>query len=440
MHPLIATAHQERGSIPLALLAVIVVAGLSAALVATVIGGQRATRFDQDYTEVLHSADAGLQDAVVRLNAGNLPPAFVNDVDGRSYDVTTTQPAPNRWEITSTSQQDGVNRTVVAEASEVPLFFFAVYARHGLAFNGANTVDSYSVADSLWCTGNGMVGTDGALDFSGLAPNGSCHKDGVPATETGKTTVDAALLYECGDLDAAACAATTVDGDVRCTHTGGENCNIPPLEAREEPFSITPEEEVQQILDETEECADLGWADTFLGISSSTGGVWVTDDGDDLTPRDPADGRDFYCVKSLLFAGDTTVTPGAGGEPVRIHVKGDPVDANTSASIMVEGSGTTVNCPGCTSNDYRATLPAASKLEIISVGTAAFELDDPQIMFAGAVYVPNAACSGPAGADVYGALVCGDVDNVGNWNFHYDDSLRDAGGTDVFALDRYREE
>ena len=432
----------ERGSIPLALLVVIIVGAVTAVLTSTVITGQRSTRFDAAFTDAVQYADAGVQDAVVKLNNNSLAAgSYTLDVDSTPADpvVQTTQITPQRWEVSGTATVNGTTRRVVAEIREVPLFGFALFARNGVAFNGANATDSYSSASGgTWCTGNGVVGTDGALEFSGLK-NSPCHP-------TNKITVDGAVLYGCGALDAAACRATTYDGAPRCTHSGGDNClttdenlsgvpepdNDGRLTAQADPFKLTPEEELQRVIDEDAVCEAAGWPDAPpAGVANAQPRDWVTDDGDVLTPRAAATGRDFYCVESLTFKGDTSVNRGPSGEPVRIHVRD---------TITVEGSGTTVNCNSCNSNNPYNQRPDSAALQVIGRNTQSFNLDDPQIMWAAAVYAPSAQCEGPAGVDIYGSLICELVDNVGAWNFHYDDALQEVGGSGRYAIATYREE
>ena len=440
MHTKSDHAASERGSIPLVLLVVIVLGAVTSVLVATVITGHESTRFDAAFTDAVQYADAGVQDAVVALNnTAALPANDTINLDGTDVIVDSTQINAQNWEVTSTATMpDGTARRVVAEVREVPLFGFALFARNGVGFNGANSADSYSSDTGVWCTGNGIVGTDGAFNFFGLK-NSPCHP-------TNKITVDQAVLYNCADDDAAACRNTTVEGEIRCTHNGGENCltsdenlsgvpepdNDGRLVARPDSWKLTPEEELQRVMDENAVCEAAGWPDaTPAGVGTSANGDWVLDDGDVLTPRAASTGRDYYCVKSVLFKGDTSVTRGAGDEPVRMHVRD---------TITVEGSGTTVNCDGCKSNQAYNETPDSGALQIIGAQTQQVMMSDPQIMWSAAVYTPTATCEGPAGVDIYGSLICQLVDNVGNWNFHYDDVLNGIGGSGRYAVASYREE
>lgn len=447
----------DRGSIPVALLVTIIVGGLATVLVAGVLTGQRSTRFDRDFTQVVQVADAGVQDALTRLNAGLLSDGqteTVTNIDGNpaaEYTFTATVGgSPQEWVISSQGTLRGVTRTVEVTSAEVPLFQFALFARTSMEFNGANYADSYNPSSSTWCTGNGIVGSDGFFEFSGLAPNDSCHKDHPDPTvvENPKVTVDGAHLYECGALDATACRDVTIGANDRCSHSGGENCltsaetNRGPLEAFEESWKLTPTEELQTIADDEAVCEADGYDDTHParppsdptgGVNASAGGNWVTQLGDIIETTPTALGRDFWCVQSILFEGDTGVERGAGGEGVRIYVHPD-------GFLKAKGTGRTINCPAFDC-DYRVNYPDASALKIIAREIATIDLKSPQIQFAGAVYAPQAVCKGGVGGiDVYGSLVCGYVDNVGNWAFHYDDSLADQGGTETYAIDRYREE
>jgi hypothetical protein len=425
-------------------------------LVASVLTGQRSTRFDRDFTQVVHVADAGVQDALTRLNAGLLVDGqteTVTNVDGdptAEYTFTATAGAsPQEWVLTSQGTLQGVTRTVEVTSKEVPLFQFGVFAHTGIQFNGANYADSYDPSSSTWCTGNGIVGTDGYLQFSGLAPAGSCHKDHPdPAVvENPKVTVDGAHLFGCGALDAPACRTEKIGTNDRCSHGGGENCktsaevNRGPLEAFEGSFQLTSAQELQTIADDEAVCQAAGYSDphplrppsaTTGGVAASAGGVWVTALGDVIEAPPSSLGRDFWCVQSIRFEGDTGVQRGAGGEGVRIYVHPD-------GFLKATGTGRTVNCPAFVCA-YRVSYPDASALQIMAREVATIDLASPQIQFAGAVYAPKAVCKGKPGIHFYGSLVCGYVDNVGNWAFHYDDGLADQGGTETYAIDRYREE
>ncbi|MGI8876777.1 MAG: hypothetical protein ACR2KP_21115, partial [Egibacteraceae bacterium] len=63
---------RDDGSIAMTLLVVIVTATLATTLVASTISGQRATQFDQRFTQSLTGGDAGVQQALFELNTGQL--------------------------------------------------------------------------------------------------------------------------------------------------------------------------------------------------------------------------------------------------------------------------------------------------------------------------------------------------------------------------------
>ncbi|MDQ3981011.1 MAG: hypothetical protein M3314_15930, partial [Actinomycetota bacterium] len=58
--------RSERGSLPLAMLATLVVGSLITVLVGTVVTGERQTRFDQGFEQALQVAETGL-DRMVHL-------------------------------------------------------------------------------------------------------------------------------------------------------------------------------------------------------------------------------------------------------------------------------------------------------------------------------------------------------------------------------------
>ncbi len=52
--------RSERGSLPMAMLAILIVGSLATVLVGTVVVGQRQTRFDQGFEQSLQVAETGL--------------------------------------------------------------------------------------------------------------------------------------------------------------------------------------------------------------------------------------------------------------------------------------------------------------------------------------------------------------------------------------------
>jgi hypothetical protein len=117
-----------------------------------------------------------------------------------------------------------------------------------------------------------------------------------------------------------------------------------------------------------------------------------------------------YCFSSVnLPSRAAPVVSGTPSNPTKVYVEGN-ITTDLSAYWNY---GTT-------------TQPTASALQLYSLGTnVTFGVKSK---VAASVWAPLAACAGGAQVEIYGALVCSSVDNVGNWQFHYDQRLTGVGG------------
>ncbi len=463
----------ENGSMPLALLAAIIVAALITVTVSTTITGQRAARFDRDFTEVVHGADAGVQQALYRLNAApdqlqasltaqtapNPPrtPTYSGTIDDTDYEWYAEQTAPREWQVTSTGELVGRDRVVVAAIEERARFFPGAFGDQLVALNGTSSqVDSYNSGtcttpaaqcqwgstngdpdQSLYGTGNGGLGSNEAIDVSG------------------NTKTRHIFLYDWDDNPGQGATSTDPGGD-RCNgESAGSPC-IAPDTVKTIGYRLDYGSDAEMSFIEDKLTACTGQDRDGDGVEDITqnkvypnGAVLSPYDTNpaEPNPREPA-ATNFYCYASVEFQGDATLDAAAmdPDSPVVIFVRD---------YVTIPSSGSKVNCGGastggvvCDKNNPRAVRPLAASLQIYS----ASDLDQSggdifvksQSMFSGVVYAPRARCGtdgggGGAGVHVYGALVCASVDNVGNWQFHFDDSLGSY-GTGAYDVAGWREE
>lgn len=455
----------EAGSLVLAMLATIVVGGLVTVVVASVITGQRSVRFDEDFTGKIHVAEAGIEQAAYRLNQGQeISSGGDGDLDGVDYEWTATELAGEdwqQWEVESTGGEGGeLQRVIQAVIEDSPLFDLAAFSDLYLGLTGANNADSYN-SDMAgdpdgWCTGNGRVGSNDSLEFSGGAGGqATCTYD------NSRATVDGVDLFEWESGDEA------LD---RCDHNVNAPNNCWHDSAETDARYMTHEDPVPFI-------ADVDWMHDIIddceGTSAWTEEFRASDLGGDLAPADASNGHevDFdsllgvgpgdthvYCVGQLIFD-DHTALDGASPE--------DPVAFLVRDGIEVE-QGMTVNCvyyddgSHCvdTGGSFDATevFPVAAALQIYSPSEENDSIDTgdvvgmrPQARFGGAVLAPRGTCGGVTGGGggggiggahthVFGALICGDLRNAGGWQFHYDDALGGAITTGEFEVTRWSED
>jgi hypothetical protein len=133
----------DRGSMPLVLLASIIVAGVIVALAMTVTTGVDTARRDRDWNAAVHAADAGIQQAVALLREGNAEEICGAGVcegvlrDGGTYEATYEETADG-WTVRSTGEYNGVRRTVKADFVPPPVAGSAgLIGVHGITVNGS---------------------------------------------------------------------------------------------------------------------------------------------------------------------------------------------------------------------------------------------------------------------------------------------------------------
>lgn len=456
----------ERGSLPLAMLAMIVVAGLVGVLAASTIAGERSVRFDQGFTGSVHVAEVGVAEVQHLLNTGQLthndtlPAEGSGTSDGQTYewvadtDYQDGDAGPAEWTVTATGEgADGVTRTLDVQMSDGPLFDLGAFSKVVLTFTGGNSADSYNSSTGEWCTGNGRVGSNDEIDFGGSAPAGPCKDEAYRRSDQ---TVDGVDLY---DWDA------NPDPD-RCHHAGGSNC-YEDNDSDKTWYLKTHDERI-------EIKSDVEWMKKVLGVDPSNDGEngyecqQTNSQGDwtitgTLAPADSTNGVkvDYlsdhsagpgdvyaYCADTVTFDGIVELASEADrGNPVVI-VAGERVDFGPqegAVNIGCDQSG--VSCD--TSFDPTSVTPEAAALQIYSPAPSNVGASNADVIhavnhvkIAAAVYAPRGSCGGTGNAqiDLFGALVCGNVRNQGGWQFHYDDNLGGAVRTGEYGVIQWSEQ
>jgi hypothetical protein len=397
----------DRGSIPIALLAIISLTAVVGALVATTIGGSRAARFDQQYTEVIQVADAGAQEGaqhllrartVDELQAAPIGQTFTESgtLDGIPYTWTATKRAPLAWRVRGSATTpavagvDPVTREVTIDVVDRPRFFLAAFSDQSFIMRGANAANSYD--GTTLNTRNGIVASNGTIRLNGAS-----------------TTVDGVHLFnfrELPDLN-------------RCDASGGTGCDdVKAPDGPRFPSAIFDDRlEVGEDLD-----LDMRFITDTLASS--------------LCPS-PLTSFTASSNTTIGVAGTTTVlcyenfTVGRG---VNLTVAGN-VQIYVNGIISI-GNSARVNCPGCTSS---TATPPSTNLQIYSAG-GDVRIGN-QTYIAAAIYAPQSRCGGnpsSAQADIFGSLVCGSITNQGGWSFHFDDALASI-GSGSYQLQAFRE-
>ena len=484
----------QGGSLPLALLAAIIVAGLVTVLVARIVATQNQVRFDEGYHASLPVADAGVNLGKFWLNnqtelqatgddpacddgfytPGDFPigcstPLETRTIDGNEYEFFLTRTGARTWDVTSTGTdaRSGERRRVVATIDERPLVSIALFANEGIEFAGFNAADSYTsdpqvdTADA-WCTGQGFVATNGVLDTDGVA-GGTCH------TQYGlQRTIDRGELHKWQGDNRDDDATDDNPGGFRCQHSGGGDppANCTTL-SEEDPEYLAPgifEDELDFISEEQVEFMEHALAacraDDDYDYHEGTFAPGATLDRE---PFDPGDTKEldppfefpgdidgpYHCFDSLNFTTHFELDDSATTkEPVIIVVDGD-------VTIKGEGGGpgdpAHVGCGGseCMAggpdgkdvdgSGEDASRPEAGRLWIFTRGDVIMGPQGGGSAFAGVMWAPLGTCEGGAGVDIFGSLICGDHGSLGGWKFHFDEELAEVSSGEFFTAS-WREE
>jgi hypothetical protein len=166
----------QTGSLPLVMLAAIILGGAITALFGYVATGQRTARNDRDFNQAIQIADAGLQDAFSDLATAD-PDDIATPLGGKltqdgavgdgEWGWEATRVSRTRWQVRSEGSYRGSTRVVEATIGPRQLFGLAAFADKSLELRGANLADSYDGV--TWGTKNGAVGSNGEIVLNGNA-------------------------------------------------------------------------------------------------------------------------------------------------------------------------------------------------------------------------------------------------------------------------------
>ncbi|MBW3557686.1 MAG: hypothetical protein KY454_12215 [Actinobacteria bacterium] len=394
--------RSERGSLPLAMLAVLVVGSLVTVLVGTVVVGERQTRFDQGFEQSLQVAETGLERMVHLVASGQRTQTFdlaETDTPGGRYSGRATRNRRDWLLEAAGTAANGTSRTVSITVSIESLFGVAAYGRTQVALRGDNAADSYASGTfnnvgvfNLLGSGSNICRTGGATaDPFNPAHSGDtrmCTPTGNGVVATNEELfllggvigrVDRAEVhYARENVSDPLPGATGFCGGVT------ETCGSPKLAYFREPIELQPDPVVPP--------ADLTNRGSFSGS---------------VLPA----GRQLYTNVTL----DTnTVIQGTPENPTVLYLTGTltvPNQAVVNFRQTLDGRWVPKPTPG---------------LLIFSAGVGPALRFGNHASFSGAVYAPRATFSGGAAGNVYGSMVTGSISTQGSWNFHYDDVLGDV--------------
>lgn len=431
---------EENGSLVLALLAAVIIGGLITVVFATTVTGQRNVRFDRSFSNAIHAADAGVNAALTHVNtleaggqqAVGAAASGSDTLDGYDFDWTATKTTRTKWEVRATGESpDGTVRVLEASLQTNPLFAYSAFAKTQADLSGNNTSDSYDYTIPDADTGEGVIGTNGTIRIGNSST--ASQVDGIELHDFHDDPDDPS-----DDDQDSIPARVDICANAECQpfhvleENGGKIRGLFPKPLVFDDWWIEASfEQKQERRPGDSKPYPTGTPCTDMDTDADGPGwtITATATGTMIEPG-------IYCTSSLTITGPTD-----GKVDIRTNANGpadpDEVVIYTQGPINVAGQ-LRINCnspdlPNC-------PTPVASNLQIYSIGPDV--TIGQQTDFAALIYAPRANCTSPqsnAAVDIYGALVCQSLGNVGGWAFHFDESSREI-TTSEFAVTTWREE
>jgi hypothetical protein len=393
------TTHPKsapKGSVLVAVLLVIVMlAGLSAALLTTAITQDHAAAGSDDHMRAVYIADAGITNAIYDLNnsgTGNIGAANAQIVFGDgSYWVATTDNGNGTSTVKSTAAYGGYTRSISVTLMKptATSTSIGIFSDQNYVISSNCVVDSYDSSKGTYAsqitgkiTGqnyankNGNIGSNGSITLDSnnkIMGNanpgpGFTVSIGSAVTVTGVTTAAAAKkVFTPITLPAIASAAAT---------TAGTSATIGPGN-----FHIR----------------------AILTTERST-----------VTLKGPA----VIVADSLHTVSNSNIKIDSTGGPVTLYCTGSfMMDSNTGVT---------------------ATSGIPSDFQVNITGASAAKLSSNTTLY-GVVYAPNATLSLDANIDFYGSVVAKKIIQDSNCRVHFDESLNKTSAPSVYRLAAWRE-
>jgi len=169
-----------------ALAVVLVLTGLSLAVLARALGALSASRRNQDGAAALAVAQAGLADAV--YNISNSGPLADPQPDARGFNWVAHAIDNNTYTVNSAGTVNSVTRTVTEKVFRWP---FALFTQHGLTISDSLAPDAIKIRDGD--TGGAFVGSNSGISLGSgpgtgqvfFSPDGSCAGCSNPIGQPG---------------------------------------------------------------------------------------------------------------------------------------------------------------------------------------------------------------------------------------------------------------
>ncbi|HEX6673819.1 MAG TPA: hypothetical protein VF486_02175 [Actinomycetes bacterium] len=391
----------ERGSVAMAMMVILVATTMVVALLATTQAGLRATRRAGDSDNALQLADAGINDAAKAIAANTT--SFTRTASlgaSGSYTYTATKDGI-AWHLDSVgTDANGAKRRVLADAEDTPLFSNAFFALTSSMLKG--TADSYTSPTDTCSTspGLGVVGSNGTITFTG----------GIGATNCrgafGWTYVaDGCDFY----------GQTTIPPDANGDNPIGIG-RCPPA-----PDTYTT---TQKFVPPT--------------VTLPSG---VASEGAYTCPANGTIPSGTHVYTTITLNGGCQVPSGGTSVLYATGTVTIGIDAGSCKSVVNAPRGVTPNCSNFPAGWYKSNHPSSLQINVAGNGTVSFA--NHAILW-GVINAPNSLVSAAGGGtpqvDVFGSVLASSAASAAQFAFHYDQALRTELTTGQYRLANWREE
>ncbi|MDQ3107358.1 MAG: hypothetical protein M3Q68_06080, partial [Actinomycetota bacterium] len=158
--------HDEEGStLIIAMMVMLILATLSLAVLTRTLSTMASIRHGQDYDAALAAADAGVADALYKIDQ-NAPGTWIATGSSGSgtYDYKAIKKSDLEYEIRSIGGVGSSKHGVRAKATRTAKYPFALFSNQDLTFNGNSTLNIYSyLILGGPNTGQAHVGSNGKI-------------------------------------------------------------------------------------------------------------------------------------------------------------------------------------------------------------------------------------------------------------------------------------
>jgi hypothetical protein len=195
---------EDGATLIIAMMVMLILATLSLAVLSRTLSSMAFIRNGQDYDAALAAADAGLSDALYKIDQ-NAPATWTSPVTtagSGTYQYKAIKKSDTEYEVRSIGEVGGSKHGVRAKVTRTAKYPYVLFSKQDLTFNGNSTLNLYSfLVLGGPTTGQAHVGSNGKIIVNSgkgagdsqhfYAPNGGCigcpnpveHKEGPYAVE-----------------------------------------------------------------------------------------------------------------------------------------------------------------------------------------------------------------------------------------------------------------